>query len=116
MMGFGWTRSLALPVLLLTFLAACQSGTYNRSYARTAGLSYSPGYGVQGGCGYHPCKPRRVCPPGYVLARIPYAYGGPGRYCKPHYRRCCAPTPSPCGYPGPGPCQQQGGGRPYAAY
>lgn len=111
-MGFGWIRTLALPVALLTLLVACQSGTYDRSYARTAGLSYSPGYGGgYGGCGYDRCNPPRVCPPGYVLARIPYSYGGPGRYCKPYHRRCCAPKPSPCGYPAPGPC-----GRPYAAY
>lgn len=112
-MGVGWTRGLALPVLLLTLLAACQSGPYQRGgYARTAGYSQSPGYD---GCGYDRCSPRRFCPPGYILTRIPYAYGGPGRYCKPYQRRCCSPTPSPCGSSGPGPCQQ-GGGRPYAAY
>ena len=111
-MGFGWTRGLALPLLLLTLLTACQSGPYQRNYARTAGYGYAPGYGA---CSYNPCKPRRVCPPGHILARIPYTYGGPGRYCKPHYRRCCAPPPPPCGWQGPRPCQHSRA-RPYAAY
>ncbi len=109
-MAFGWLRSLALPVVLLTLLAACQSGPSQRSYARTTAFSPA-GYGY-GGCGYQPCRPANFCPPGHILKRIPYAYGGPGRYCAPYNpcrTRCCgAPQYGPsCGY---------GGGYPRSRY
>ncbi len=111
-MGFGWTKSLALSSLLLVLLAACHPGPYQRSYARTADAGYSTGYG---GCGGYSCNYRatpQYCPPGHVLTRIPYAYGGPGRSCKPYYRSyyrsayrsagsCCG---SSCGGYGGGSC------------
>ncbi len=105
-MTFGWIKGLVVPVILLTLLAACQSGPSQRSYARTA--AYSPGgYG----CGYHPCRPANFCPPGHILKRIPYSYGGPGRYCEPYNTcrtRCCgAPQYGACG---------QGGGYPRVRY
>lgn len=99
-MVVGWIKTLALPVVLLTLLAACQASPYPRNYARTT--AFSP---AGQGCGYHPCAPQRVCPPGHVLKRIPYSYGGPGRYCAPYHScrtRCCgAPQYGPsCGQAG----------------
>ncbi|MGI9420336.1 MAG: hypothetical protein ACR2RA_21130 [Geminicoccaceae bacterium] len=105
-MAFGWIKSLALPVVLLTLLAACQSGPNPRSQAWTSPQPLSYGGPYYGGCGYDRCTPRRICPPGHILVRIPYAYGGPGRYCKPYVRRCCAPRPPICGGYGPRPCGQ----------
>ena len=86
-MAFGCIKGLALPLILLTLLAACQSGPSQRGYARTTALSPA-GYG----CGYSRCKPADYCPPGYILNRIPRANGGPGRYCAPYSScrtRCC---------------------------
>ncbi len=91
-MAFSWIKGLALPVVLLTLLAACQSGPNPRSQAWAGSQPSSYGGPYYGGCGYHPCRPQRVCPPGHILKRIPYAYGGPGRYCAPYYScrtRCC---------------------------
>ena len=102
-MRLGWIKSLAFMLGLLTFLSACQQGPSSRSYARTT--AFSSGYGY-GGCGYNRCGvySRPACPPGQILARIPYSYGGPGRYCVPYYGRsggCYGPRPSPpCGYGG----------------
>ncbi|MDH3659078.1 MAG: hypothetical protein OEU92_03445 [Alphaproteobacteria bacterium] len=101
-MRLGWIKSVVLPLGLMALLAACQTGPNPRYAGQSAG--YASGYQ---GCGFNPCATQRVCPPGHILARVPYSYGGPGRYCKPYYPRwgrCCAPPPSPCGSPGPGPC------------
>jgi len=101
-MAFSWIKGLALPVLLLTLLAACQSGPNQRGYASTS--SYAP-------ASSYPCATQRRCPPGYVLARIPIAYGG-GRFCKPYYNRysrCCAPERPPVCLGAAGPCSQNRG-------
>ena len=106
-MRLGWIKSVVLPLGLMVLLAACQPGPNPRNYAGSTG--YAPGYG---GCGSNPCGPQRVCPYGYILTRVPYSYGGPGRYCKPYtprWGKCCAPSPSPCGGPGPGPCASSRG-------
>ncbi len=110
-MAAGWIKRLGLPLLLLSLLAACQTGPNPRTAALSVGQpSGYGGYGYggygyggygYGGCGYNPCKPRRICPPGHILVRIPYSHGGPGRICKPYARPCCKPTPPPCGWPGP---------------
>ncbi|MEL6961893.1 MAG: hypothetical protein AAFO01_04005 [Pseudomonadota bacterium] len=88
-----WVKGLVLPALLLTLLAACQSGVNPRNVGY--GHAYtSYGYGA---CGRHPCATPQRCPPGYVLARIPIAKGG-GRYCEPYYtyrRGCCEPKRPP---------------------
>lgn len=96
-MASSWIKSLALPVLLLTLLAACQQRPYSRDYTRTSAYTSSYG-GSYGACARHPCASApQSCPPGYVLARIPYSLGGPGRYCRPYssrWSRCCSsPTP-----------------------
>jgi hypothetical protein len=105
-MALGCVKGLALSVALLTLLAACYPAPYQRSYARTTTFgSYDRGYGATsygsgyGSCGTHPCvSAPQHCPPGYILARIPYAEGGPGRYCRPHYQRwsrCCGSQEPP---------------------
>ncbi len=81
-MAFGWIRGLALPLALLTLLAACQPGPSQRGYARTT--AFSP---ANYGCGHSPCRPANFCPPGHILKRISYASDGPGRYCVP-YNSC----------------------------
>lgn len=98
-----WIRVLALPVLILTLLAACQSNPRQRDFARFPSQAT-----YQGGCGVHPCAVQRTCPPGYVLARIPLSYGG-GRYCRPYstrFSRCCGPPRQPVCLGSPGPCSQ----------
>lgn len=114
-MAFRWMKGLALPLTMLTLLAACQPGP--RNYARTAPqtsyASQSSYYGGYGPCGVHPCATPRHCPPGYVLGRIPISLGGPGRYCRPHYTRgCCGPPRPPICLGQGGPCNQGG----YPAY
>ena len=100
-MVVGWIKTLAPPVVLLTLLAACQSSPYPRNYTRTTAFSPA-GYGNGYGCGYQTCRPANFCPPGHILKRIPYSYGGPGRYCAP-YNSCgsgCCGAPqygSSCG-------------------
>lgn len=122
-MAFGWIKRLALPVLLLTLLAACTYGPNPRNYERTTafapgygqGYGYGAGYGY-GGCGVHPCATPKRCPPGYVLGRIPISQGG-GRYCQPYntYRRGCCEPPKPPLCLGQG-SSCYGGGYPYARY
>lgn len=105
-MVVGWIKALALPLVLLTLMTACQSSSSERNLARTTAFSPA-GYG----CGDQPCAPQRFCPPGHILKRIPYSNGGRGRYCEP-YNSCRVRC---CGAPQYGPSCGQAGGYAYGS-
>ena len=74
-------KRLALPVILLTVLSACQSRPASRDFSRTNAFSSSAG-----DCTVNPCASVLRCPPGTVLARVPISQGG-GRICRERVSR-----------------------------